>query len=158
MRCTVLPAFNAFAAEYQPETAGSSDIYLDIPEVVTEYNKQYNYTASVDKNNGGGFLTTRDYKGVSTSDSAKSHLNSSYIQFSASLTTSDVTCSNTKLSFAQPVPNPNEVHPLPTLQAYTADTYFDCLNVTLGKCYDSKISAEKAAVPFGRQLFCVSIR
>lgn len=64
----------------------------------------------------------------------------------------------TLLSFAQPVPNPNEVHPLPTLQAYTADTYFDCLNVTLGKCYDSKISAEKAAVPFGRQLFCVIIR
>lgn len=88
-------AFNAFAAEYQPETVGSSDIYLDIPEVVTEYNKQYNYTASVDKNNGGGFLTKRDYKGFSTSDSAKSHLNSSYIQFSASLTTSDVTCSNT---------------------------------------------------------------
>lgn len=223
---TLLALSSTALAAYEPETVGNSSIYLDNPEVVTEYNGYYNYTASIDKNNGGGFLTTRDYMGKSTSVPAQNNLNSSYVEFSATLTEADVTCNKpeheheygcdvfqavycyktkenpeaisklvyginvvnnfwsmtmfdvtnsvagevkrnlgtvtgsaynadsanatyrfisrengieftrngeTLLSYKSPVPNPNVVQPLgPTYPSITTNTYFDCLNVTLG--------------------------
>lgn len=93
---TLLALSSTALAAYEPETVG---INLDNPEVVTEVNYTYAYTASINKNNGGGFITSHTYNtgdAFSTSKHVNDYLNNSYIEFSATLTAADVTCSNTK--------------------------------------------------------------
>lgn len=81
----------------------NSQIYLDNAEVVTEVNYDYNYTASIDKGNGGGFLTTQTYStgnAFSYSKEVQDNLNNSYVQFAATLTAQDVSCTTGTHSYA----------------------------------------------------------
>lgn len=77
----------------------NSEIRIQDSRVVTEVNYDYDYTASIDKSNGGGFLTGHTYNtgnAYTPSDSINEYLNYSYVEFAATLTPEDVTCNKTK--------------------------------------------------------------
>lgn len=72
-----------------------SEIRISDSRVVTEVNYEYDYTASIDKGNGGGFLSGHTYNTenpFTPSAQIKDYYRDSYVEFAAALTDNDVAC------------------------------------------------------------------